>query len=183
MALVGIDKVLSKITATAAALSAGFIMLLMVIMIADIGSRTFTGASLPGAFEFNQTLVVFIVFFGIAYAERNGNNPRILLVLDRMPSRLADVARRIGLTVSAVVILAYLVSSFEAALYSYQIQEYQIGQINFPIWPAKMVITGGFFLLFLELTIALLRDVFNIDKVRDSTTATVSDREREETKQ
>lgn len=154
-----IDRLVGGISSVLANASVVFTLALMVVMLADVLTRTFTGASLVGSLEVAQTLLVAIVFFGISYAERHGDNVRVQLLQGRVPERVLNPLRSFGTLVAAAVAGVFAYATFQQALHSIRINEFQIGLIQYPLWPARALIVIGFVMVLLEFVMTFLRNI------------------------
>ncbi|WP_083411123.1 TRAP transporter small permease [Arthrobacter sp. UCD-GKA] len=154
-----IDRQIEVISTWMARASGFFTLVLMAIMLVDVATRLSTGSSLAGAFELSETLVVLIVFFGIAFVERSGNNVRVTVVTERLPARVANLLRAVGTLVTMLVIVWFAYATFTEAISSYQIREFHVGLVNFPLWPARVVVVLGFIALFFEFLATLVRQI------------------------
>lgn len=157
-----IDAVLGRISTACAYLSVTSVLLAMVIMLVEVFSRTFRGTSVPGAYETVETLIVLIAFLGLAYSERVGETIRVTVLADVLPRTVMAAARWVGNACGLLIAIWLAFSSAVIARGSFERGEYTTGLVNFPVWPARMVITAGFVLLCVELLVRLLRGVRRI---------------------
>lgn len=150
---------LARISSFFATISVACVLLLMTIMIADILTRTITGGALAGGIEIAQTLLVAIVFFGIAYAERHGDNVRVQLLGSRLSPRSHALMAAVGTFVAFGMAAWFSYATYLEARHSLAINEYQIGLVQYPLWPARLVIFVGFLVLTLEFLASFIRRV------------------------
>lgn len=140
-----------------AAISTIGVLLIMCIMIADILVRTLTGRSLPGAFELIESLIILIVFAGLAHAEQMGTHVRFTFLSQRLPRLAAISVKVVGSAVAVLIGLWLIGATGSEAWDSWTGNEYQSGLLNFPLWPARLVIVLGFIVLTAQL-VSRLRD-------------------------
>jgi TRAP-type C4-dicarboxylate transport system permease small subunit len=116
---------------------------LMVSVIADVISRRSGSGSLPGMMELSESLLVIMTFLGMAQAERVSAHVRTTLLTDRLP----DVARmwvQAGAYVIYFAIVAWWAyASVLRAVESTQRSEYRTGILEFPVYPARIVLAIG----------------------------------------
>lgn len=116
---------------------------LMASVIADVISRRSGNGSLPGMMELSESLLVIMTFLGMAQAERVSAHVRTTLLTDRLPG-----VARIWLLAGAYVIYFVIVAwwtyaSILRAIESTQKAEYRTGILEFPVYPARIVLAVG----------------------------------------
>lgn len=148
---------LARISSFLATISVACVLLLMIVMIADIVTRALTGGALGGGIEIAQTLLVAIVFLGIAYAERHGDNVRVQLLSTRLSPRSHALMAAVGTSVACGMAAWFSYATYLEARHSIAINEYQIGLVQYPLWPARLIIFIGFFVLTLEFLASVVR--------------------------
>lgn len=153
------DRIVGLVSAVLAVVAALCTLAMMLVMVADVVARTTTGGSIPGAYEVTTTLLVMVVFLGIGYAERSGTNVRVSLATDRLPSRVAQAMRVLGGVVSLVVIVWFAYATWDAFSTSVERGEFSQGIVDFPLWPAKLVIAVGYTVLSLEVLLGIWRHI------------------------
>lgn len=127
---------------------AGAITLLIMIMLAvEVVTRTATGGSVLGTIEISEIALAFVVFLGVAQAQRVRAHVNTNLVTSRMPVPVAVGVRVVGLLAAAVVLVWTAWASAERALDSVATGESRFGITEVPIWPARVIIPVGLVLL------------------------------------
>lgn len=132
---------------------------MMLAIVGDVASREFRGRGLLGTIELSESLLVAVIFLGLAYAERTGRHVSLSLAFDRMPPRIAFWAQTLGLLV-AVGLLGWI--SYRAGLQawtSYERGEFRFGIMQFPMWPARTAMFVGLAALVLEMLVTLVDSV------------------------
>lgn len=132
-----------NVVAAISVVSAAGSIVLMFVVISDVGSRTVGRGSLPGMLEASEALLVIITFLGLAQAERVGAHVRTTLLTDR----LSPVARRYTRASAYVLYLGiaiwWAIASVGRAIESAGRGEFRAGLMQFPIYPARIVIAVG----------------------------------------
>ena len=82
-----LDRALGWLVAAANAVSAAFVLLLMILVVADITGRYLFNSPVPMAYEFGSFMLVFIVFLALASTQRAGAHIRVEFVTLRLPPR------------------------------------------------------------------------------------------------
>lgn len=131
-------------------LAGAAVVILMFLIVLEVLLRNVFGSTVGGAIEISEVLLVFMVFFGIAYAQQDRAHVNTDLVTERLSPRAAAVVRVIGLVVAAVVLMIATWATADRAWASMQAGEARFGIRSVPIWPARIVVPVGLFLLTLE---------------------------------
>jgi TRAP-type C4-dicarboxylate transport system permease small subunit len=142
--------------ALVSSLSGGLIML---AILADVIGRQLFGSSVRGMVEVSELLLVAMVFFGLAYAEKTGTHVRTTLVTDRLPHHWAQMLRALSLLIVAIMAAWFIWATGHRALLSIATGEYRMGILRAPVWPARAAITVGFGALLLEVVIKFVDGV------------------------
>ena len=144
----GINRFVNR-AANAAAVTVIFIM--MIYITADVAGRYLFSKPIPGTFEINQMLMVFVVFFGFAYTQASGSNIRAEMVVRLFPSRLRLIIEIFSHLVFLTIFLFFLVEGTSQAIASWKEREFVTGLINIPRYPARWAVAAGAFLVCLQL--------------------------------
>src|SRR5690606_33166467 len=92
----GATKVLHRLTRWMALVASFGVVVLVTSVTVEVIARGIVGRSIPGALELAETLLVVIVFLGLAYGESTATHVRMTLLTDRLPFGVAQVLRTIG---------------------------------------------------------------------------------------
>ena len=138
-----LDDALRRAGAIGAYLAAAGIVAIMLATCADVARRTLIGQSLPGVIEGSEVMLVIAAFLGHGSAQRAGAHVATSVVTDRLPERLSQAVRTLGLVAAMLFLLWLLAATGERAWESVQTREYRFGLIKVPVWPARVAITVG----------------------------------------
>lgn len=124
--------------------SAGaLIVALMSLTVVDVVKRRLWGAGVPGALEWTEVLLVFVVFAGMAATELKAVHVRTPILIERLSRRLGLSLRALGgLVVTGIVVISTYETAV-AAQRSVEIREFRFGLMNVPVWPARLAIPVG----------------------------------------
>ena len=149
-------------TNLACGLLAGIALLLMMVAgAADvIGTNLdligLTSKPIPAAFEFMATMMVVTVFLATALGQARRNHISVEVITRMMPRRLACFAKVIQFSLSALFWGLIAWYGWQSGLHSLAVGEYATGLINFPIWPARLVLGFGASMMLLQCLFDLL---------------------------
>lgn len=135
------------LTVAAAVIASLAVALLAVGMVVDVALRYFVGSGVSGMIEYAATLMVVVVFFGLAQGQRRDEHVGMSFVVDRLPRTPRHVLPIIGLVAMGLFVAWMTVETAEAAWDSYRSGEFRYGLIRVPLWPAKASIPIGLLLL------------------------------------
>lgn len=155
----GLDAVMKRVSAIAAVLAAACGLLIALMLVGEVLSRSLRGTSIAGSYELSELLLVAMVFLGLSQAERSGTHVRSEIVTSRLPSAVAKWVRCAGCMVALGIVIWMTLATAERAQHAYSIGEFRQGLIQFPIWPARVIVAAGLALLALELLLSALRHV------------------------
>lgn len=114
------------------------------------------GRTVEGSAELAEVLLVLLVFLTCAYTQSKENHVAIELVVTMMPAKMRRLCHWLSLFVCLIVTAALCYGTLVEAYDSHRLGEYKFGTTHFPLWPAKLVISFGFFLLCLEFVLQLV---------------------------
>ena len=117
----------------------------------DVLARSLLNNPLPVSVQLSENLVVVVAFLLIAYTQSRRGHISIELLVGRLPERKRLIQQLIVLVLSLFVIAVVAwrsgVSGYEAWLAGDWVPT---SGIRFPVWPAKLFVPFGLFLLSLQ---------------------------------
>lgn len=126
------------------------ILVLMLLVVLEVALRDVFGSTVGGTIEISEVLLAFLVFLGVAYAQQDGSHVNTDLVTSRLPPRVAGAVRAVGMLVAVVALLMAVWATADRAWASMQAGEARFGLRSIPVWPARLIVPVGLFLLALE---------------------------------
>lgn len=142
-----VERAQHAMTVAAAVISSLAVALLAVGMVIDVALRHFVGSGVSGMIEYAATLMVVVVFFGLAQGQRRDEHVGMSFVVDRLPPTPRHLLPIIGLAAMCLLVAWMTVDTAEAALRSYRSGEFRFGLVRVPLWPPKASIPVGLLLL------------------------------------
>jgi len=145
--LLQIEKLLTFLAIVAASI-------MVCLTTADALGRYFLNQPITGAYEIEEKyLMVFLVYFAMAYAYRDGANIRVTILVDRFPLQAQSVIRYIVQIFSFLYIIFLFISATRINLGRLADVLELTKKLSLPIWPAYLIIS--ICLLFLSLLVFL----------------------------
>ena len=116
------------------------ILVMMFATTADVTRRYIAGRPIKGTIEIVEMAVVLVAFLALAYAQYRKEHIRVEFVWSRMSPRMQALFDSLVWALILAVFSLMLWKSAEAALHSWQIREFRIGTVSFPLYPSKIAI-------------------------------------------
>jgi len=139
-----LDRWVRMFTGSLAALGAGVVLLMMLVVAYSVINRYVLGTPVTWSDEFSGYLVVALVMLGAAETLRTGDH----ISVDLLTNKLSDSGRRHAAAIGNVMVLAVsaalLVSGVETINYSYHFGMLSEGYLEVPMWiPQSFLILGS----------------------------------------
>ncbi len=128
-------------------LSAGWVFLLALLIIADVLGRTLFLQPIAGTKEILQNSVIAVTFLQLPLAVYSGSMLRTTLLLDHLGPRSAQAVRLLAWLMGAALFAAIAYASLPSALTAVRLGEYEgEGAMRIYTWPVRflMVATCAF---------------------------------------
>lgn len=152
-------RLLESASTGGAILSAIFMGLIVLLIMAEIVLRTFFGTSTLIASEYSGYFLVAVVIFGFAYTFRENAHIRITLVyssLGREGRRIVDIL--VGISSAAIVGYLFWYST-QMVMESYELEMAADSVSETLLWKPQLVIPLGLALFFLQIVAFIVRRV------------------------
>ncbi len=154
MNLYGVGRILSRalgwVVNSSAFGAAGIVVILMAMVVADIFGRKVLNKPVPMSYEVGAFMLVFIVFMGLAYSQRQRAHIRVEFLTFRMPIKLRAIMDLIAFTLGVAIYGAIFYQTFKWSYHSFEIGEYVAGLVNIPKWPSQFAVAFGALLISLQ---------------------------------
>ena len=119
-----------------------------------IGTKLFN-YPIPSTYETTETLMVILIFGGLAYAQLRKRQVRVELLINHLPDYLKALSNVIA---NLAGIIFFGILTWQSALYFWQswlVKEVEPSLVNFPIYPAKFIMALGAAIMTLQLVVDL----------------------------
>ncbi|TCS64448.1 TRAP transporter small permease [Primorskyibacter sedentarius] len=124
-------------------LSAGWVFLLALLIIADVLGRTLFLHPIAGTKEILQNSVIAVTFLQLPLAVYSGSMLRTTLLLDNLGPRAALVLRVFAWLMGACLFAAIAYASLPSALTAVRLGEYEgEGAMRIYTWPVRFALVG-----------------------------------------
>lgn len=134
------EDILSYISAVAVAF-------MMVITVADVLVRYLTSHNVPGSYSFVSLAFVFVIYLGLALAQRENSHIAIDALYDKFPRPLRKTLQGVQLLVMLLFFAGLTWYTGVSAWENYSMGDTILGAIAVFTWPARIMIPIGMFFL------------------------------------
>jgi TRAP-type C4-dicarboxylate transport system permease small subunit len=163
MQLASCDKTLRRVERGACYVAASLVFIMIFPTTLDIFLRYIMEEPLPAIFQLTEFMMVGVVYLGISYVQSMKEHIKIEMATSWLPQWGQDLLDIFGYLVGLLLFAIMMWQSGRLAWEAWVTQDYTMGIIHFPLWPAKSIIPIGCGLL----CIRLLLDIFlDIQKLR-----------------
>ncbi|NOD85902.1 MULTISPECIES: TRAP transporter small permease [Roseobacteraceae] len=128
-------------------ISAAAVAFMMIITVADVLVRYLTPWNVPGSYSFVSLAFVFVIYLGLALAQRENAHIAIEALYGKMPRSARKVVQGLQLAVLFGFIAALTWYTGVSAWKNYSMGDTILGAIAVVTWPARIMIPIGLFFL------------------------------------
>ncbi len=147
-----LDRSIFYISWLAAAIGAGVVLLMMLVVAYSVVNRYILGTPITWTDELSGYLVVALVMLGAADALRRGDHISVDLITSRLGRRGQRFAEIWGYLMVLAFAVVLLISSKETIEYSFNFGILSEGYLEVPMWiPQSFLVLGGALLLLVSL--------------------------------
>ena len=140
-------------------LSGAVITFLMLITTADVFLRYVFNSPIPGVYPLCEMMMLGAVYPAVAYVQQKKGHVRVDILIDRLQGS-PRISFELGTLMLALV--AFGIMCWQSGILAWGAWvsgDYEMGEVHYPFWPAKTVMTLGLALLCLRL-ITDIKDYF-----------------------
>lgn len=164
----------SRVLAISAAVLSGLgIVALVVMTLVNIAMRNAGAGGVPDSVGWGEVGVAAFAYLGLAYTQRLDAHVSTVVVVRLMSARWQRYIRIFWMSIVCLLMVWVGVETTSAAMESVGRMEARFGAV--PVWPAKVAIALGMWLLLVELVIQLLDTLFGPRKTAEELGAETKD--------
>lgn len=152
-------KAVSRLLALSAAVLSGLgILALTTLTLVNLWLRNTGGGGVPDAVGWGEVGVAAIAYLGLAFTQHLNAHVSTTVVVRLLSENIKKIVTAIWMIVACALVAWVGWETTMAAMESFGRMEARFGSV--PVWPAKIAIACGMWLLFLELLTQLLDHLF-----------------------
>ena len=131
----------------------------MLVGVADVVGTEFLGRPVLGTLEFTESTMVLVVFGALAYAQERRAHIRVELLYSHAGPRGKSFMEAVTHIVAFIFFALVAWQGYGELLYSWEIKESTMGSVRFPLYPARVLLLVGVWLLLMRLAIDIVQDI------------------------
>jgi TRAP-type mannitol/chloroaromatic compound transport system permease small subunit len=151
------------------ALAGGFVVFLLMLMVAIDAIGRKVASALPGALEFSEALMIPAVFLPLMFVQLKREHVYVGVVTMRLSVRTQSLIDAIAALIGVVLFGFLTWLAVDKAIQSTVVWEYRIAVMAVPIWPFRWIIPLGTGLLVLQLLLTAKEELsraFGVEEPR-----------------
>lgn len=160
-ALLSFEKWMREIERAFCHAAAGLVFIMIFPTTVDVLLRYVFNAPLPEMFQLTEFMMVGVVYLSVAYVQQSKGHIKIELCTEWLPTKVQQALDLFGWGVGLFICGIITWQTGRMAWEAWDTQDYTMGIVQFPLWPAKTILPIGVGLfclrLFLDLVIGIYR--------------------------
>ncbi len=155
-----LEKWLKKIERGFCYGAAGLVLVMIFPTTLDVILRYIFNAPLPEMFQLTEFMMVAVVYLAIAYVQQLKDHIKIEIATQWLPPMVQELLDLFGFLVGLVIFTIITWQTGRLAWEAWETQDYTMGIVQFPLWPAKSILPIGVGLFCLRLLLDILIGLF-----------------------
>ncbi len=135
------------------------VFLMVATIVPDVLGRYLFNHPIMGVLEFNELLIVAVVFLPLARIQAKRANVRVGVLVSRLPARLKPASDLYAWLIGFAFYAWMAKATTIAAIRSIKLGEFSMGLVEFPLWPGKVAMALGVSLLCVQLAVDIVGEV------------------------
>ena len=137
-----------RLSRACAFLSGVALLLMMVAGASDVISTNLDiiglpSSPIPAVFEFMATMMVVTVFLGTALGQARRNHIRVEVIVNRLPPGGRKFMELVQHSLSVLMWGLIAWYGWKSGFHATAVGEFAPGLVNFPVWPARLILGLG----------------------------------------
>ena len=151
-------KVMDKVNLVLAFICGALVFFYMFLVAANITGRYIFNRPIDGTLEIGQLVLASVIFFSLAYTQKEDAHIRVTAVLKMLPQRWQNRFESAILVIGFLVMILMAWRAFPFAMESLRMREVHMS-VDVPIWPTKFIFFLGWSILGLEFLLEFLKRI------------------------
>lgn len=142
-------QIMDKVNFVLAFICGALVFFYMFLVGANITGRYLFNHPVDGTLEIGQLVLASVIFFTLAYTQKEGAHIRVIAVLKTLPQKWQDGFETAILAIGFLVMVLMAWRALPFALESFRMREVHMS-VDVPIWPTKFIFFIGWCILGLQ---------------------------------
>ena len=157
--LLSLERGIRKIERWLCHAAAGLVFIMIFPTTLDVVLRYVFNAPLPEMFQLTEFMMVGVVYLAVAYVQQLKDHIKIETATDWLPQKAQNILDIFGYGVGFCIFAVITWQTGRLAWEAWDTQDYTMGVVQFPLWPAKTILPIGIgflcFRLLLDMAIGI----------------------------
>jgi TRAP-type C4-dicarboxylate transport system permease small subunit len=141
-------------------------LLIILIVVTDVMGRFLFNLPFHSGVELSELLLVILVFLGLAAAQQQRQNYAIEILTQHFPHRLQQAFELAGYVGCLLIVIVLAWPSSKQAIASFERGESGFGIVPFPLWPARIILAFGLWVLGAQFLCDIYRHIVGLPRQR-----------------
>ncbi len=147
-----------EVLAESMALAGGFVVFLLMLMVAIDALGRKVATALPGALEFSEVLMVPAVFLPLMFVQMKREHVYVGVVTMGLSVRAQAFIDAVAAVIGVILFGLMTWLALDKAIDTTRIGEYRVALISVPIWPFRWIIPLGTGLMVFQLALTAIEE-------------------------
>ena len=165
-----IEKIQKTIERGACFIAAGLVFIMIFPTTLDVILRYFK-VPLPEIFQLTEFMMIGVVYLSIAYVQTLKGHIKIEIATSWLPKKFQDALDLFACIAGLIICVIITWQSGRLAWEAWETQDYTMGIVQFPTWPAKTALPIGVGLLCLRLITDIIQGFHELLHASPETTS------------
>ncbi len=144
-----IKRIMDKVNFVLAFVCGALVFFYMFLVGANITGRYLFNNPVDGTLEIGQLVLASVIFFSLAYTQKEGAHIRVIAVLKTLPQKWQNSFETVILAIGFLIMVLMAWRALPFALESFRMREVHMS-VDVPIWPTKFIFFIGWCILGLQ---------------------------------
>jgi len=158
------EKWLKKIERAFCYSAAALVFIMIFPTTLDVFLRYIFNAPLPEMFQLTEFMMIGVVYLSIAYVQQLKDHIRIDIATQWLPKKSQEILDLFAYCLSLFIVLMITWQTGRMAWEAFVTQDYTMGVVQFPLWPAKSILTIGMGLLSIRFFVDIVIILFKLTR-------------------
>ena len=151
-------KVMDRVNLVLASICGALVFFYMFLVAANITGRYIFNRPIDGTLEIGQLVLASVIFFSLAYTQKEDAHIRVTAVLKMLPQSWQNRFEAGILLIGFLIMILMAWRAFPFAMESFRMREVHMS-VDVPIWPTKFIFFIGWCILGLEFFLEFLNRI------------------------